>query len=113
MPDTVATLENAAPSPDGRFLLTLAQPRPQDLAFSVTTADGAEILAPDDTWAARHRTHFLWDDDGRVWVYSSDIGTYIWEESDEGVWTKITWYGSGLTAPTFLQEQIPKRFAPK
>jgi len=113
MPDTVATPEHDAPSPDGRFLLSVAQPGPQQLAFRVTTTEGAEVLAPDDRWAAGHRTHFLWDDDGRVWVYSSDIGTYVWEESKDGTWTKITWYGSGLEAPAFLQEQIPKRFAPK
>ncbi len=113
MPDTVATLEHAAPSPDGRHTLTLLQPDAKTLSFCVTDAEGAEVLAPADTWAGRHRTHFLWDDDGRVWVYSSDIGTYVWEESDDGSWSKITWYGSGLTAPAFLQEQVPKRFAPE
>ena len=113
MPDTVATVEHAAPSPDGQYSLTLVQPSDQEVTFRITTADGTEIFAPDDTWAARHRTHFLWDDDGRVWVYSSDVGTYVWEAGDGAAWTKITWYGSGLDAPLFLQEQVPKRFAPK
>lgn len=35
---------------------------------------------------ARHRTLATWDDAGRAWLYSGDVGLYWYERDASGVW---------------------------
>ena len=77
--------------------------------FEILADDGTVTYRADRTVSPRFRTFVLWDEDGRVWVYSSDVGTYVWERSGTD-WTSRPWRGSGLTAPPFLRDAVPERF---
>lgn len=84
----------------------------QDLpvhGLRVEDASGRVVLDPPDRWDPRHRLLMVWDNADRVWVYSADVGTYIWSRSASG-WSKRPYANSGLTAPEALQSAVPGRF---
>ena len=76
------------PSPDGRFRLVV---HIQDGTVVFTINDAANaVLHVQDTRASHYqRWKVGWDDDGRVWLNSSDIGTYVWEEQADGSWKEV------------------------
>lgn len=55
------------------------------------------VQAPGQPWqslrcvTARHRTLATWDDAGRAWLYSGDVGIYWYEADTLGAWRESTW----------------------
>jgi hypothetical protein len=103
----LATPGHDVPSPSGDFDLRVVD---DDDGWHVEiSGEGTPTYVADRSFSPRFRTYVLWDDEDRVWVYSSDVGTFVWERGD-GTWTSRPWRGSGLTAPAFLREAVPARF---
>lgn len=109
----MATLARPAVSPSGTWVVALLSETAGDsTVFRVRVSDtaGHTVLAPTDAWAARHRTLAGWDEGvDRVWVYSGDVGTQTWTANEAG-WVSQPWAGSGLTAPSWLRERVPRVF---
>jgi hypothetical protein len=59
----------------------------EELVVTVVDAQGARVTL-DRAYATGHRLVFSWDADDRVWVYSSDVGTYVYELR-AGRWTEL------------------------
>lgn len=63
-------------------------------------------------FAAMHVTLFTWDSSDRVWVYSGDVGTYMWENLGS-VWTEKRWVDMpGIDPPQALKQARPSVFTP-
>lgn len=108
----MATPGHSAVSPSGRFRLIVFDDRVGGLpvqGFRVEDMLGQSVLAPTERWSVRHRLYFLWDQQERVWAYSSDVGTSIWEP-DDATWRQCPFAGSGLQAPDLLRRAIPSIF---
>jgi hypothetical protein len=101
-----------ATSPSGRYVLTVTAPDPTDhhlLSFRIDDARGTARYEPAERWADRHRLYFVWDDADRLWSYSSDVGTDVWEHQPDGAWTSRPWIDTDLAAPASIAKYLPER----
>jgi hypothetical protein len=105
----LATPGHDVSSPSGAFDLRVVD-GDDGWHVEIVGDDGAVEHVADRSFSPRFRTYVLWDDDDRVWVYSSDVGTYVWERADDETWSDRPWRGSGLTAPAHLRRAVPERF---
>lgn len=109
-PDDVATLERPAESPSGDYLLVVVSGQDSSArfqSFEIWDRESNELLyASPERFDRRHVTYFLWDDQDRVWVYSGDVGTFFWEQSEQS-WIRRTYAQSDVPAPDFLREMRP------
>lgn len=97
-------------APSSRYrLVVFNEDQGQTQGFRIEDAAGVVVLHPKERWSTRHRLYFLWDSSDRVWVYSGDVGTSIWEQVGAG-WQQRSYAGSGLPAPAFLRRTVPKIF---
>lgn len=85
-------------SPSGKYTLIIGS-RGKNKTFSIAkkinnknirqkVVYNCKDIFLDDDW---HDLFFLWDKDDRVWVYSSDIGTFYWNMNKAGRWTEHSW----------------------
>lgn len=114
MPQEVASPEAPASSLSGKYILVVLSGydgQSHFHSFQILNQDRKVLYLSPDHFEARFRTYFLWDQDERVWVYSSDLGTFFWERrTDTDEWEKHSYAQSNVPAPDFLKEMIPKRF---
>ena len=101
-------------SPSGRYQLVVFEEEDGDgnleWGFLVKEGEGRDVLIPAQRWSPRHRLYFLWGEGDRVWVYSGDIGTMIWEPDGE-VWQSLDYVNQkGLQPPEFLRKTLPRDF---
>ncbi len=68
-----------------------------------------EIFDSEDLFDIRHNTYFLWDNLDNVWVYSGDVGTYVWEQK-QSIWIKKHYSEVDSSPPDFLSNKYPKLF---
>ena len=108
-PESTATADGpAVPSPSGRYALRVVRTEPERLDFEVLDAGGEALFRSDERFDDRSRTMFLWDADGRVWVYSGDVGTFFWERgTTPDVWRRHVYADSDVPAPPALREARP------
>lgn len=99
-------------SPSGRYVVVVTQPtaaEPDMLSFRIEDARGAIQFTAPDRWSDRHRLHFVWDAMDRVWSYSSDVGTDVWERQADGAWTARAWVDTDLRPPSALVPYLQRR----
>ena len=122
-PKEVATGENPAVSPSGKYLLVIVSGYDGEAhfqSFQILSRDqivshdqiliriGETLYSSPDRFATRFTTYFLWGQQDRVWVYSGDIGTFFWaRNTDTGEWEKYIYIESNVSAPEFLKEVRP------
>ena len=110
--DETATPGHLLTSPNGKYRLVVFDDDESDSpvrGFRLEDSEGRRLLEPAERWSVRHRLYFLWDQQERVWVYSGDVGTTIWELGEAG-WQPRPFAGSGLRAPELLRRTVPKLF---
>ena len=102
-------------SPSGRFILETVPTRSGGVRseyFVIRRREGTVEFESRDLFAMRHTTFFLWD--GRrdwVWVYSGDLGTFIWKrQGATSRWVKRHW--GQERPPRFLVRARPDKFSP-
>ena len=115
MPPEVATREKPATSPSGQHTLVVKEEENEgnspDLYFQILDQQGALLFEAEERFSDRHMTFFLWDQEDRVWVYSGDVGTFIWEQAgDASRWVKSSYADSDIPPPDFLKEARPQFF---
>jgi hypothetical protein len=117
MPSYLATPTSSPLSPSGAFRLTVKEGR-DDASFwtfeirRVATSDLE--FASNDRFYTRHTTHILWGKSDEVWVYSGDVGTFVWRKQADGHWEKNPYvYGTAAeSVPDGLKILKPKLFNP-
>ncbi len=112
MTSEVATAEQPLPSPSGRYKLSVVMTEVNGEPvqyFQIKDAGDVVVFACQERFTARDTTYMLWDEAERVWVYSGDVGTYFWEQSEDmAIWVKHAYASSNVSAPQFLKERRPR-----
>jgi hypothetical protein len=83
---------------------------PPEWRIRVEDAAGGTVLAPPDRWSPRHRTYILWGEGDRVWVWSADVGTSVWEPADGGWSPADTDPARRPPPPALLRREVPRFF---
>ena len=69
----------------------------------------AEFSSTDD-YSTNHGLYILWDDDDRVWVNSSDVGTFYWYRTESGEWRKEHYEDGAVPYPPRLRTARLERY---
>jgi hypothetical protein len=56
------------------------------LRITIRDVEGTELLATQTGASYRMRWRLAWDPVNRLWLYSSDRGTFYWERQGDGRW---------------------------
>lgn len=118
LPKNVAEWGTSARSYSGEHTLEVVRhPRDPEHAFTfqVLTSDGAVIFKPDEILFRRRDVNFfLWDEQDRIWAYSGDVGTFIWERdgATPSIWRRTTYVSAAQGPPSYLVKQRPRYFGP-
>jgi hypothetical protein len=76
------------PSPGGKYVLKVVVTPQSIVTYSVAQIDSSQQLFSGSAGSTYQRWFFFWDKQGNLWVYSSDIGSWVWKSSD-GVFTEV------------------------
>jgi hypothetical protein len=105
-------------SPSGQYVLTApieASPTMQGRVWKVTIADAkGQVLYRDEAseFVGNLNVYWMWDEQERVWLYSSDTGAvYYWELRVEG-WVKTYW-GAGRERQGEGELEPPEKLYPE
>ncbi len=121
----LATPEHAVTSPSGDFRLELAtgqysgdEGSGEFVRIRIVDRDGDTVHDSSKRFSARFATDALWDDAvDRVWVYSSDVGAFVWDREADGEWAMRTLKPRDVAAadppPPLLVERRPNVFGPQ
>ncbi len=102
-------------SPSGKFSLEMAISQSDNVkgfSFIVRGASSTiEIFRSDDFFRLRDTNYLFWGDNDTIWVYSSDLGTFYWENTAD-TWTKKTYSENGerVIVPEILRKLKPQYF---
>lgn len=83
-------------SPSSEYILSVPIEKAEDghkyWFVTITDNGGVEVYKDVDTeFVGNLNVYWIWDEEDRVWLYSSDTGrTYVWIQSDSE-WTKHFW----------------------
>ncbi len=94
-------------SPSGEYQLHVDPDEQGSSAyFSLTNRQGEQVFRTTDQFDLRHNTYILWDRDNQVWVYSGDLGLFIWRNEPESGWTRRAYEKGQDLLPPYLQEHL-------
>lgn len=106
----IAQYEKPAVSPSGKYQLKVLKGNDGRSAFQrfeiyeINHRDDISLLySCQDQYYLRFRTVFLWDNFDRVWVYSGDVGTFFWQQKDDGSWEKHSFADESIELPELLK----------
>ncbi len=109
---TPANQQQPSRSPSGKYVLTVPidthSTQPGARMWRVTICDAQGKLLYQDAasdFIANLNVYWMWDENDRVWFYSSDTGDVFFWELAGGAWAKTHW-GYGRT------RQIERDLAP-
>ncbi len=93
LPATVLTERSlsSVESPSGQYLLhNLIDNNEKQLSFYISNVITKEtIFTANDYFDYRHTTYIMWGDTlDEVWIYSGDVGTFVWRLDTLGRWEK-------------------------
>ena len=117
-PHNVAEFHAPARSYSGEYQLDVVEhPRDPEHAFTFQVSDssGVVIFRQDEVLFRRRDVNFfLWDEKDRVWAYSGDVGTSIWERDrvSPTIWLKTMYVQGTQIPPSYLVEHRPRYFGP-
>lgn len=117
-PHNVAEFHAPARSYSGEYQLEVVEhPKDREHAFTfqVSNPSGVVLFRQDEVLFRRRDVNFfLWDEKDRVWAYSGDVGTSIWERDriSPTIWLKTMYVQGAQIAPSYLVEQRPSYFSP-
>lgn len=108
----VATADDPARSPSGDYQLRvdeLSIGGSTVLRFAILDAEGQMLFFQDRGVPPDPPPVFLWDEQGRVWMYAPDEGTFYWKQSasDPTVWKQVNYADTTEAAPAYLRQLFP------
>ena len=98
-------------APSGHHVALVTQPIADQrdmLSFRIEDAHGVTEFTSSERWSDRHRLHFVWDSSDQLWVYSSDVGTDVFERAPGGTWSARPWVQTELTPPKELAPYLKR-----
>jgi hypothetical protein len=115
VPSYLATPTSSPVSPSGAYKLTIQEgvDDARFWSFEIRRSSTSDLeFASNDRFYTRHTTHILWGKSDEVWVYSGDVGTFVWHRQPDGRWEKNTFfYGAAVeSVPEGLKKLKPKLF---
>jgi hypothetical protein len=110
-----AVANRPAPSPSGKYRLVVVDGFNGSIQFGqfliMTDEKHPRMLfCPREQFRSSARTHFFWDPEDRVWVYSGDVGTFYWVRNGTNLWVKHRYSNGGVRAPEFLRKLKPGEY---
>ncbi len=93
------------PSPGGAAELTVTVTPQGRMQWAVRDAVSRDVLAGGVDVSIHQRWFFVWDEAGRLWFHSSDVGTAVWAPADGGPWER-----RDLKPGTPLFAEMPRAF---
>ncbi len=93
LPSTVLTERSVSSveSPSGQYLLHNKIDKAENqLSFYISNAFTKDIIfTANDYFDYHHTTYIMWGDTlDEIWVYSGDMGTFVWRLDTLGQWEK-------------------------
>ncbi len=110
--DIIANPGSPLNSPSKKYILKIEEEIIENikyLKFVIQDNQNGQVFYPNELFDNRHNTFFLWDDSDNVWVYSGDVGTYVWEHK-QSTWIKKHYSEIDSSPPYFLSNKYPKLF---
>lgn len=110
---SLARPEHPVISPSGKYQLQIkegidGEARVNRFCIAKIEKDGQKpkvVYCSKDDFATRFKLYFLWDDSDRVWVYSSDIGTFYWARVTDDLWEKHVHGDNDIPPPAIIQRE--------
>ncbi len=117
IPSNVAAFDKPALSYSGLYQLKIiptTQGQIEGINFQILSAKSGDVLFdPRAFFRTRDMVVVLWDSKDRVWIYSGDVGTTIWENIDgEKEWKMKNYDSQTDIPPEYLKAIRPKIFSP-
>jgi hypothetical protein len=75
-PSGVISQFGTYPSPDNRHSLVVSKQQTSIVAFTISAVADGRNLHSDKIGSGAQRWCFFWDEQGRLWAYSSDTGYF-------------------------------------
>lgn len=75
-PSGVVSQFGTYPSPDKRHSLVVSKQQTSIIAFTVSAVADGRVLHSDQIGSDAQRWCFFWDEQSRLWAYSSDTGYF-------------------------------------
>jgi len=105
---------NKVLSPSSKYLLNVSEIKDGNDSWTFSIEEAASetlIFHASEKFRIRDTLYILWDDYDQVWVYSGDVGTFIWS-NEENNWIKRAYADdvTGTNPPALLKELRPKYF---
>lgn len=72
-----------------KYTITVFKDKDSILHYSVSNELGENIIESTERASILHRWCLFWDKNNRLWVWSSDIGGFLWEKDDRGCYKEI------------------------
>lgn len=96
---------------DGKYLNLAINEKQMDGTWQLVFAPGPVDNGKNTGYSAQHTTVFVWDRKDRVWVYSGDIGTFVYSPEPDRGWARRSLYEmKGEVAPGLLRRFRPSSF---
>lgn len=102
-------------SPSGAYVAVVdrATEEPNALTFHIEDAKHHVEYVATDHWLERFVLAMMWDAEGRLWCYSGDVGTEVWDRQPDGTWrghdeTSVAW-----PMPAPIQQHLDKILKPR
>ena len=100
-------------SPSGKFILKIEEVIVEKIKywkFCILDSIKQQVYNSEELFDIRHNTYFLWDSSDNVWIYSGDVGTFVWEQNNLN-WYKRHYLEIDKLPPKFLVNKYPKIFS--
>lgn len=108
--EALVTPDHPVDSPRGKFRASMAPiDDPEVRRFEVVVtelATGSRIVLENEL-RARDNNFVLWDERGRLWIYSGDTGTTVWIDV-QGKWESVSYTSAGHTEDLSLPDLLAK-----
>lgn len=114
--DGLAKPNNPVKSTSGKYELKIVETNDNGVnsfMFIINSMDGEkkELFRSEEKFRVRDTLYFLWDENDKVWVYSGDVGTFIWTKITDDNWEKQPYAEvKDLNPPELLKKLKPKYF---
>ncbi|MBI9017962.1 MAG: hypothetical protein JEZ07_11955 [Phycisphaerae bacterium] len=76
--------------------------------FEVQNINTGKVYKFDESYSVRHATFFFWENDD-LWVYSGDVGVFVWKLNSHDFWDKFSDYQVEYV-PELLHKRRPDLF---
>lgn len=101
----VVRLPGDYPSPTGKLRLLVTMSPSDTVSYAIEEKGSSRVLARGNCGSKFQRWFLLWDSEENLWVHSSDVGTLVLRQEEDGAFRK-----EGLTIDAPPPTDMPAAF---